>query len=34
MKALTGSGTANVANMSPKERDAFTKEMEEKYGGK
>ena len=34
MKALTGSGTADVANMSPKERDAVTKEMEEKYGGK
>ena len=34
MKALTGSGSADVANMSPKERDAFTKEMEKKYGGK
>ncbi len=31
MKALTGSGTADVANMSPKERDTFTKEMEKKY---
>ncbi|MCY7389333.1 MAG: hypothetical protein LH481_14975 [Burkholderiales bacterium] len=34
MKALTGSNSADVANMSPKERDAFAKEMEKKYGGK
>ncbi len=34
MKALTGSNSADVANMSSKERDAFAREMEKKYAGK
>ena len=34
MKALTGSSSGDVANMSPREHEAFTREMEKKYGGK
>ena len=34
MKALTGSSSSDVANMSPKEREAFARDMEKKSGGK
>ena len=34
MKALTGSSSSDVSKMSAKEREAFTREMEKKYGGK
>ena len=31
MKALHGKSVGDIGNMSPKERDAFIKEMEKKY---